>query len=287
MKVRKRKPEDGRQEGKRMKDKGAKTEAGKIKDRKNKKGIQEAEDYSIYRFSRKEWVSGTFLYCCLDGVISYLFFESWLAWMLLLPGIFLFWKEQRQMGKRKRERMMQAQFMTGMQMVCTSLQAGYAVENAFKEALGELEKMYEPDAFVIREFQAIVSRVGLNQSIEALLLDLGQRTQVEDICNFAEVFYTAKRTGGDLLAIVRNTVSCIQQKQETRMEIETSLSGKVMEQNMMSGIPVFILGYVRLTSPDFLEVMYHSGIGIAVMSICLGVYLAAYLWGKKIMDIQV
>lgn len=198
-----------------------------------------------------------------------------------------FSQRAKEEAEEKREIAMQAQFMTGIQLVCTSVQAGYAVENAFREALQELGKMYGEEDFVIREFQFIVSQVGVNRTIESLLLDLGQRSQVEDIRNFAEVFYTAKRTGGDLLAIIRNTVSCIQQRQETRMEIETSLSGKVMEQNLMSVIPMFILMYVNLTSPELMQVMYHNGLGIMVMSFCLMLYLGAYFWGRKIMDIEV
>ncbi len=149
------------------------------------------------------------------------------------------------------------------------------------------EKIYEQDAFILKEFRYLVGQIGLNRTVEALLMELGKRSHVEDIQNFAEVFYTAKRTGGDLLAIIRNTVSEIQQKQETRQEIATSLSGKVMEQNMMSVIPLLILGYVKLTSPGFLDAMYGNWVGIVIMSICFIVYLTAYFWGRKIIDIQV
>ena len=87
------------------------------------------------------------------------------------------------------------------------------------------------------EFTYLTVQTGLNRSIESLLEDLGREAGVEDIRNFAEVFTRPKRTGGDLMAIMRNTISSIQQRQETRMEIETTLAGKMMEQNMMSAIP--------------------------------------------------
>lgn len=219
--------------------------------------------------------------------MSFLFFRSWIAWLLLLSGLPLFLRDRRKELAHRRQVEMQGQFLTGIQLVCTSLQAGYAVENAFGEALRELRKIYSAEAFVVAEFEYLVAQTGLNRSIEALLADLGERSGVEDIQNFAEVFYTAKRTGGDLMAIMRNTISCIQQRQETRMEIETTLAGKVMEQNMMSVIPILILGYVTVTSPEFLEVMYTGLPGRIVMTVCLGLYLLAFLWGRKIMTIQV
>ena len=234
-------------------------------------------DYRIYRYSRRELIGNTAVYLALDGMISYLFFRSWIAFFLLFPGILFFLRDRKKQMLEKRKIRLQNQFLTGMQLVCTSLQAGYAVENAFREALPELEKIYDQDAFILQEFYFLVKQIGLNRTVEALLMDLGNRSGVEDIRNFAEVFSTAKRTGGDLIAITRNTVSSIQQKQETQQEIETSLSGKVMERNMMSAIPLFMIGYVEMTSPGFLDAMYHNAAGITVMSVCLLIYGIAFL----------
>lgn len=90
-----------------------------------------------------------------------------------------------------------------------------------------------------------------------------------------------------MLAVIRNTVSCIRQKQETMQEIETCLAGKVTEQNIMSLVPILILAYVKLTSPEFLEGMYGNLAGTAVMTGCFLVYIAAYIWGKRIVEIEV
>lgn len=259
----------------------------KRKDGTEKRRRGPVRDYRVYHFSRKELAINALIYLGLCGIISFLFFRSWIAWILLFPGVYFFLKDRRRELARKREVEMEGQFLTGIQLVCTSLQAGYAVENAFGEAAAELRKIYSGEAFVVTEFDYIVSQTKLNRSIESLLSDLGERSRVEDIQNLAEVFYTAKRTGGDLMAIMRNTISCIQQRRETRMEIETTLAGKVMEQNMMSVIPLLILGYVTLTSPEFLEVMYEGLPGRIVMGVCLALYLLAYLWGRKIMAIEV
>ena len=39
--------------------------------------------------------------------------------------------------------------------------------------------------------------------MEELFLDFGKRSGVEDIENFAAVFYTAKRTGGDMTQMIQ------------------------------------------------------------------------------------
>ncbi len=244
-------------------------------------------DYTVYQLSWKEWITCGILYGAVDISVSYLFFDSWIAVFLLLPGAAVFVAERRRMLLGRRRREMKLQFLDGLQMTAASLQAGYSVENAFREAWKELGKVYGPETFVMREFRWICVQLDRNESIEGLLTDLGRRSGVDDIKSFAEVFLTAKRSGGDLLAIIRNTVSCIRQKQETMQEIETCLAGKVMEQNIMSLVPILILAYVRLASPEFLEDLYGNLTGEAVMVGCFLVYAAAYFWGRKIVRIEV
>lgn len=245
------------------------------------------QNYTVYKMSWKEWITYGILYGAVDISVSYLFFNSWIAFFLLLPGVIVFLKEQRKVLLKRRIGEMKLQFLDGLQMTAASLQAGYSVENAFREAWRELGKVYEPDTFIMREFRWICVQIDRNESIEGLLMDLGQRSGVDDIRSFAEVFLTAKRSGGDLLAIIRNTISCIRQKQETLQEIETCLAGKVMEQNIMSLVPILILAYVRLASPEFLEDMYGNPVGLAVMTVCFFVYAAAYFWGRRIVEIEV
>ena len=244
-------------------------------------------DYGTYQFQRRELIGNLLMFAALDGVIAFLFYRSVIAFLIFLPIAFPFLKARRKDLRERRSREILAEFTTGMQMVNASLQAGYAIENSFRESIGELRKIYPEDSFIITEFRYLLTQTGLNVPIETLLLDLGQRTHIEDIRNFAEVFQTAKRTGGDMIGIIRNAVTSIQVKKETREEIETNLSGKASEQKIMSAAPIFLIAYTSITSPGFLDVCYHNALGTAIMTGSLVIYAAAFLWGRKIMQIEV
>ena len=220
-------------------------------------------------------------------LLGWLFYDSLVSVIVLFPGMLWMLREQKKTLCRRRKREMQRQFLDAIQMMAASLQSGYSVENAVRASAKELEKLYPRDTFIVLEFQNMALQLDRNRSVESLLQDLGERSQVEDLQSFAEVFLTVKRTGGDLLHVIRNTVSCIRQKQETVAEIETVLTGKMTEQKVMSLMPLLILLYVRLTSPEFLSGMYGNLTGRAVMTVCLLIYAVAYLWGKKIVGIEV
>ena len=45
--------------------------------------------------------------------------------------------------------------------------------------------------------------------------------------------------------------------------------------------------YIRLGSGEFLEGLYHNMTGVLVMSVCLGIYGAAYLMGKRMVQFEI
>ena len=55
----------------------------------------------------------------------------------------------------------------------------------------------------------------------------------------------------------------------------------------MNGIPVFILAYLKLTSADYMEVLYGNMVGIIFMTVCLVAYGGAILLSEKIVNISV
>ncbi len=120
-----------------------------------------------------------------------------------------------------------------------------------------------------------------------MLPDLGERSQIEDIENFASVFYTAKRTGGDMNRVIQKVSRMLGDKIDVKKEIEATLAAKKSEQMIMSLMPVGIILYLQMTSPGFLSVLYGNPFGIAAMSICLVIYAAAYWLGRRIVDIEV
>ena len=123
--------------------------------------------------------------------------------------------------------------------------------------------------------------------MEELFLDLGKRSGVEDIENFAAVFYTAKRTGGDMTQVIQKVSRMLSDKIEVKKEIEATLAAKKSEQMVMSIMPAGIICYLKLTSPGFLDVLYGNPFGICAMTVCMVIYGLSYWLGVKIVDIEV
>lgn len=179
------------------------------------------------------------------------------------------------------------EFKEGITILSASLTAGYSVENAFRVSLKELGILYGEDGLIVREFQYIVSQLEMNRPVEQILFDFGRRSGVDDIMNFAEVFAAAKRSGGRLASIMEHTAHIIRDRIEVKEEIRTMTASKRFEQNIMNLLPYLIVFYIEGSSPGFFKQMYDTSLGRLLMSLCLGIYLVAFIMAKKILEIEV
>ena len=240
-----------------------------------------------HQISLKEYFKSIMIATLMIAMISYLFYENLVLSIFFSPYIHFYIKQKSKEIDRKRKSNLNNQFKDGMIAVSFALNVGYSIENSFREALGELVLLYGKDSMIVREFKTIIHRISINENIEDVLDDFARRSEVEDILYFAEVFRYAKRSGGDLIAIIKNTAKTISDKSEVTREINTIISGKQMEQRVMSVIPFGIIMYLKLTSPEFMKPMYHNFTGMVIMTICLGMYVVSNTLAKRIIRIEV
>lgn len=254
---------------------------------KEKERCYQKRDYEHYRFSWGEFLKYTGQALALCVVADYLFYRS--TWMLLLafPASVFYLKWQRNRMVRERRKKLNYQFKDALTSLSVAVQAGYSVESAVKTCVGDLERLYGKRADIVEEFRYIESQQHISVPLEELFLDLGERSQIEDIENFASVFYTAKRTGGDMNRVIQKVTRMLGDKIDVKREIEATLAAKKSEQMIMSLMPAGIILYLQMTSPGFLSVLYGNPFGIAAMSICLAIYATAYWLGRRIVDIEV
>ena len=220
-------------------------------------------------------------------LIGFLFYRSVYACLFLSPGIYLYLKSKRAERLSRQHWQLNLEFRDGIAAVSAALCAGYSAENAFEEALKDLGLVYPKDSMIIKEFHYINNQIRMNITVEKALNDFGERTGIEDIISFAEVFSTAKRTGGDLIQVIRSTSSVLSDKLEVKREIITLITAKKLEAEIMKMIPLGIIGYLSLSSPGYLTPLYYNPLGVTVMTILLLLYLAATQAVNKIVSIEV
>lgn len=243
-----------------------------------------------YRSYRTKWVEKLIILMLSTGItllMSFLFYDSKWGMLGLIPVVLIvskIWKRQR---KEKRNRQLKKEFMDFIQILSTFLSTGSSLENAMVKAEPEMKKQYGNESLMYQEIIAMNKEVQLRKPVEKVLLEFGQRTGLKDIENFGEVISFGKRGGGNMIGIVEHTMECMRDKWETEEEIHVVMSGKMLELRIMNVIPLGIIGYLRLSSGDYLDPLYHSFGGSCFMTVCMLMYLGLMALSYKLMTIQV
>ena len=218
---------------------------------------------------------------------AFLFYRSFwglLCGVAVIPFAISIRRENR---RQIRQADISGEFQTGISAVADAAAAGRSMEQAFLEAQKELVRMYGKDAACTQAFAKINQRVRMNEALEMPLMEFAYETGIPDLIHFAEIFRYAKRNGGNVTEIIGHAIRQMNARNAVREDIKTAVTARQTEQRMLTFLVPGILLFVTVTSPEYVQVLYHSVLGAGFMSGCLAVYLAAVWWSRKITAIDV
>ena len=237
------------------------------------------------RITNKEKIINILIIELVIIILGKLFYGNFISGIILTPlSIFIYQKRKIQIIGRKRMNL-EKQFKDMLVSVSDGLKTGYSVENAIKESYKDMCSMYGKESEICQEIKIMISKMKLNTGTEKIVWEFAERVQLKNARLFARMFQVAKKTGGNMPEIIKSVTDDIVLKEETKEEINTSITEKKMEQKVMSVIPMFIILYITVSAPGFLNIMYESILGKIIMTGCIIAYVAAYIWGEKIIQI--
>lgn len=219
--------------------------------------------------------------------IAFLFYSRWEATLLVMPLGILYYRQCIRLEEEKKRQEFERQFQDALLSLEAQLNVGYSMENAVKEVQRDLQIMYAPETVIVREFTFMVRQLNLNVAVEQVWKEFASKVKLPEVDSFVTVFILAKRSGGDSITIIKNAVRQLGDKAEVKREIETVIAAKRLEFRVMSIIPFGIIGYMRVSFPEFMNVLYGNAVGACFMSGCIILYLMAWKLGERIVEIEV
>lgn len=244
-------------------------------------------NYKKYRFTLCDYFQIIGLGLGTILLVSYLFYDNLYISIVLSPYLFIYFKRANKSKVIQQRAELVLQFKEAMQAIASGLEAGQSVEHAFEHAREDLIMIYSKESYICKELLLIRTQSTNNIPIEKSLEDFARRSSLDDIMCFSEVFSTAKRTGGNMIQIIKNTCRTIGRKIEVSREIETMITAKKYEAKIMRMMPFGIIFYLRICSPEFLGPLYHNTFGIIFMSLALIILQGFSLLSETLMKIDI
>ena len=244
------------------------------------------KDYHVYHMKTADYLVSWGLGIGIGIIVLFAFFNNLPVALaggaicaLIVPKYYCEYRKKKQLNE------LRIQFKDLLESLTSSYSAGQNTVEAFNDAVSDMASIYGNSADIVQEVKIIVTGLKNNINIEALLLDFANRSGLDDVMSFANVFEVCNRQGGDLKRIVADTREIINDKIEIEMEIETMLSGAKNELNIMMVMPVIIVVLMKGLGTSMAGT--NTPATVIVKVICIGIFAVAYVMGRKITDIKI
>ena len=258
-------------------------------------------NYDVYYMSFAEKVLYTLLVICIGGLVGLVFYgglfksdgdpttATFISNLVVFVGVGLlaskfFVPAINDMLLNNRKKKLQDQFMNFLETLSVSLSSGNTMHDAITNARSDLLNQYSEGDLIIVELTEMIAGLTNGKTIEEMMENFGIRSSNEDIINFSNVISNCYRLGGDFGQVVRHTREIISDKIAVADEIATKISSNKLQLNAMCIMPIALVGLLKLTSADFASNL-ASVLGVFVTTIAIGIFVASYFWGQKIIDI--
>ena len=191
----------------------------------------------------------------------------------------------RENMRLKRNKKLEKQFVNMLDGLASSLAAGNTVNGAFVNAEEDMKNQYSEDEAIVREISEIVLGLRNGRTLEEMVAAFGARSNSEDIENFSNVISNCHRMGGNFKDVIRKTRDIISDKSAIENEITTKLASNKLQLNAMCIMPVMLVAMLKMSSSSFADNL-ASALGVVVTTLAIGLFVASYFWGRKIIDIR-
>lgn len=220
-------------------------------------------------------------------LVGILFFNSIRASLLLLVLLIPAEIHYKQLIEYRRKREMSDQFRDLLYSLSASIATGRQMREALEDATDALRIIYDEKSLLCVELTKILKQVReTNESLDKLLLEFADRTEVQDIQSFVEIYTISRKTGGNLEKVIHKTADILLERMELEKSIRVLTAQKRLESRIMVILPFLVLLFLRISSQEYLFVMYSTWIGRMLMSIALVSILCSYLLSMKFTQIE-
>ena len=193
----------------------------------------------------------------------------------LIPSMFLNVSLSRRIGR------IHGQLADVLMILASSLRAGHSFFQALDMASKEVGDPAGP------EFARVVAEIRLGRPVDEALESMADRIGSEDF-KWAVLALTIQReVGGNLAELLDTVAETIRERDAVRRQVKVLTAEGRFSMKILTGIPFLIAGYVAIVNPEYLGLLFSTGIGLAMIGVAAVLMVLGYLWMRKIVRIDV
>ncbi len=174
-------------------------------------------------------------------------------------------------------------FLEFLNFMNTYLSVGYSFKNAitkFDESDGS-----HPE-HLRKSMKALQNIIVFNGTDHKLFEILYEHYPIKETASFQKLMHQALLAGSQSSYIVNVTLDLLYLKNKTQSEVELILFQKKLEQMILCIAPLAIIGFIKLTSNQYLSILYTTVPGRLIMVFAFGILVIMKITSDSIVKIK-
>lgn len=241
-------------------------------------------EYKYYNLNSVEQIRYYMLVAGGSVSVGFVYYNNLLFSLILFPIFSITLKKYYVIFlQQKRHHLFLDQFIDLLHSLAASFGTGRQMKAALEEGLILQKATYKEDSPMVQELDYLVSCIKESREGEdKLLFSMAKRSNIKDFQNFVEVYAICKETGGDMEKAVASTSRIIIEKISLERDLVVLSAQKKLEGRLISLMPVFIILFLKMASPSYIEPLYSTLSGRLLMTLALILTCLAYYATDKI-----
>ncbi|NLA70338.1 MAG: hypothetical protein GX852_04780 [Clostridiales bacterium] len=221
-------------------------------------------------------------------VVSLIFYKNIIYAIVIIPlakKIKEFYVDFR-IKKRKNDYIIQ--FKDFLFVAATSIGAGRSMKEAIGEAIPSLKEIYGEGSVLVKELSIAYERMDLGGEHDVTVLsDFAIASGMQDVIDFITIYSICKTTGASLIIAMNKAATVIIDKITIEKEIEEIVSRKKNEGIFIFAMPIIVIIFLNVFSPDYIAPLYDAFIGRIIMTTVIAANIGIYGIIQKITNISI
>lgn len=203
-----------------------------------------------------------------------------LAVLLGVVGLVLpFLLVTRAVNKRRSD--FEEQLPDVLDLLAASLESGAGIAAALELVIAEA-----PDP-AASEFARVLTATRLGATLVDGLADMAERLGSRDLLYTVQAISVQQRTGGKLAEVLGIVADFMRGRAELRREIKALTAEGRLSAYILGGLPFAIAGFISIVNPDYLDPLYTTLPGLAMLAGAGTLMLVSFFFMARIIKIEV
>ena len=243
-------------------------------------------DYSKYEFSKTEIAFIIFIYSIISSIVALMFYHNPKFSIVMIVFMPLVFRKFREYKINERRKLLIIEFKDLLFNLASCMGARNSLRYSIKESIDVIASIYGNNSVLKEELKYMYKRMEYEDDV-IVLRDFANRTRIEDVYDFVQIYETCKYTGANMVIAINKASNVIIEKMTIENEIKEIINRKKKEGFIILIMPMAVLLFLNICATDYIQILYNNARGNIIMTIVLIGYLLVYKLIENITKMEV